>query len=45
MTAKELKLAKIINRINLLRSRSNGMNLPIINKLERKRRAVLNSAD
>ena len=43
MSEKELKIAKITNRINLLKSRNNGLNNPIINKLERKKRATMNS--
>ena len=35
------KIAKIDNRINLLRTRGETMNMRIINKLERKKRALL----
>ena len=37
----EFKIAMINNRINLLKSRGETMNAHIINKLERKKRALL----
>lgn len=37
----ENKIAKIENRINLLRSRGETMNIRLIKKLERKKRALL----
>lgn len=37
----ECKIAKIDNRINLLKTRGETMNMRIINKLERKKRALL----
>lgn len=37
----EFKITKINNRINLLKSRGEMMNARIINKLERKKRALL----
>lgn len=37
----EFKITRIENRINLLRSRGETMNARIINKLERKKRAIL----
>lgn len=36
-----LKITKIENRINLLKSRGEVMNARIINKLERKKRILL----
>ena len=38
---KEIKIAQINNRIHLLKSRGETMNMRIINKLERKKRALL----
>lgn len=38
---KTLEIAKIDNRIALLKSRGEMMNIRIINKLERKKRALL----
>jgi hypothetical protein len=35
------KIAKIEGRINLLKSRGETMNMRLINKLERKKRALL----
>ena len=35
------KIAQIDNRINLLKARGEMMNMRIINKLERKKRALL----
>lgn len=38
---KTFEIAKIDNRIALLKSRGETMNMRIINKLERKKRAIL----
>ena len=38
---KTLEITKIDNRIALLKSRGEMMNIRIINKLERKKRAIL----
>ena len=39
--ANENKIAKINNRINLLKSRGEMMNIRLIKKLERQKRALL----
>ena len=39
--ANENKITKINNRINLLKSRGETMNMRIIKKLERQKRALL----